>query len=84
PFMSRPPDDPATSDEAGRLAALARYAILDTPPECAFDDAVALAAQLCAAPVALVSLLDGDRQWFKARLGFAPRETGLDRSVCRF
>ncbi|CAO4184099.1 PAS domain-containing protein [Methylorubrum populi] len=85
--MSRPPDDPAApdraDDEAGRLAALARYAILDTPPESAFDDAVALAAQLCAAPTALVSLLDGDRQWFKARLGFAPRETGLDRSICR-
>ncbi|GMA75027.1 hypothetical protein GCM10025880_14440 [Methylorubrum aminovorans] len=80
--MSRPPDDLASQGEAERLAALARYDILDTPAEDAFDDAVALAAQLCAAPTALVSLLTDDRQWFKARLGFAPIETGLDRSIC--
>ena len=80
--MSRPPDDFASSGEAGRLAALARYDILDTPAEAAFDDAVTLAAQLCAAPTALVSLLTDDRQWFKARLGFASPETGLDRSIC--
>ncbi|CAO4144037.1 PAS domain S-box protein [Methylorubrum aminovorans] len=80
--MSRPPDDLASQGEAERLAALARYDILDTPAEDAFDDAVALAAQLCAAPTALVSLLTDDRQWFKARLGFAPVETGLDRSIC--
>ncbi|MEZ0250147.1 MAG: PAS domain S-box protein [Methylobacteriaceae bacterium] len=84
--MSRPPDDCPASGEAGaeaeRLAALACYGILDTPAEAAFDDAVALAAQLCATPTALVSLVTGDRQWFKARLGFAPGETGLDRSVC--
>ncbi|MCP1549735.1 MULTISPECIES: PAS domain S-box protein [Methylorubrum] len=84
--MSRPPDDCPASGEAGvqaeRLAALARYDILDTPAEVAFDDAVALAAQLCATPTALVSLVTDDRQWFKARLGFTPGETGLDRSVC--
>ena len=80
--MSRLPDDLATSGEAERLAVLARYGILDTPPEDAFDDAVALAAQLCAAPIALIGLLTSDRQWFKARLGFAPAEIGLDRSLC--
>ena len=81
--MSRPPDAFAHPPfEAERLAALDRYGILDTPAETAFDDAVALAAQLCGAPTALVSLLASDRQWFKARLGFAPGETGLDHSIC--
>jgi PAS domain S-box-containing protein len=80
--MSRPPDAPVATGPAERRAALARYGILDTPPEQDFDDAVALAAQLCAAPTALVSLVTEDRQWFKARLGFDASETGLDRSVC--
>ncbi|SDM55770.1 PAS domain S-box-containing protein [Methylobacterium phyllostachyos] len=66
-----------------RLAALAAYGILDTPPERGFDRIVHLARRLCRAPVALVSLVAGDRQWFKARSGFEPCETGLDASVCR-
>ena len=65
-----------------RLAALAETGLLDTPPEAGFDDVVALAAQACAAPVALVSLVEGNRQWFKARVGFPSCETDLDRSVC--
>ncbi|WP_132254293.1 PAS domain-containing protein [Methylobacterium segetis] len=65
-----------------RLAALARYHILDTPPEAGFDDIVLVASELCAAPVALVSLVAADRQWFKARVGFEACETGLDSSVC--
>ncbi len=65
-----------------RLAALAGYGILDTAPEQGFDDIVQLARQLCGAPVALVSLVAGDRQWFKARVGFPRDETGLDASVC--
>lgn len=67
---------------ADRLEALAGYGILDTPPEQGFDDVVQLAAQICDVPVALVSLVDRDRQWFKARIGFEPCETALDRSVC--
>jgi GAF domain-containing protein len=47
-----------------------------------FDDIVELARLTCAAPVALVSLVASDRQWFKARAGFAPCGTSLDRSVC--
>ncbi|WP_232628752.1 PAS domain S-box protein [Methylobacterium sp. Leaf118] len=78
--MRRPTDPDATE---ARLAALARYGILDTAPEPDFDDVVALATGLCAAPTALVSLVTDDRQWFKARLGFTPTETGLDRSICR-
>ncbi|SDM69689.1 PAS domain S-box-containing protein [Methylobacterium phyllostachyos] len=70
-------------DEA-RLNALDAFAILDTPPERGFDDIVHLARRLCDVPVALVSLVDRDRQWFKARAGFPPCETDLDRSVCKF
>lgn len=67
---------------ADRVAALERYAIMDTPAEQAFDDIVALAAQCCAAPVALVSLLDAERQWFKARIGFDEPETPIGEAVC--
>ena len=73
---------PDTTDPR-RLAALASYAILDTPPEAGFDDLVHLARRACRAPAALVSLVTGDRQWFKARAGFEPGETDLDRSICR-
>lgn len=67
-----------------RLAALAGYGILDTVPEMGFDDLVFLAAQACNVPVALVSLVDRDRQWFKARVNFPPCETDLNSSVCKF
>ncbi|WP_370875578.1 GAF domain-containing protein [Methylobacterium amylolyticum] len=56
--------------------------ILDTPAEPGFDGIVQLACQLCDVPVALVSLVTEDRQWFKARVGFAPSETDLNSSVC--
>ena len=68
--------------DPARLAALSSYGILDTPPEEGFDDVVLLARQLCDAPVALVSLVAADRQWFKARSGFSLCETDLDSSVC--
>ena len=74
----------ARIEEDARLAALRALDILDTPPERGFDDIVHLARRLCSAPVALVSLVDRDRQWFKARAGFPPCETDLDRSVCKF
>jgi diguanylate cyclase (GGDEF)-like protein/PAS domain S-box-containing protein len=74
---------PSTSDrEAARLAALRRFKILDTSPESAFDDLVALAGQLCGTPIALVSLVDSDRQWFKARLGLEVCETSRESSFC--
>lgn len=65
-----------------RLAALARYDILDTPPEEGFDDIVGLAAHICQTPVALISFVDEDRQWFKARIGFDECQTDLNSSVC--
>ncbi|WP_404291053.1 sensor histidine kinase [Microvirga sp. RSM25] len=68
--------------ESERLAALRSYRILDTPPEPEFDDLVQLAARACQTPVALISLIDERRQWFKAQLGLGVRETPLDRSIC--
>ncbi|WP_207541159.1 GAF domain-containing protein [Sabulicella rubraurantiaca] len=73
---------PAGVTDPQRLDALDSHGILDTPPEQGFDDIVRLATRLCAAPVALVSLVDADRQWFKARIGFPHCETDLNRSVC--
>ena len=70
-------------DDAHRLAELRSFDILDTPSEEAFDDIVALARQICDAPVALVTFVDRDRQWFKAGDGLDLRQTDLSRSVCR-
>ena len=68
--------------ETARLGALVDYAILDSPAETGFDDIVLVAKALCQTPVALVSLVDAERQWFKARVGFGPSETPLSQSVC--
>jgi len=68
--------------EARRLAALRRYDILDTPREAAFDEIVALAAEICGVPIALVSLVDEERQFFKAEIGLGVDGTPLDRSFC--
>ena len=72
---------PLPDTESQRLAALYGHQILDTPPEPVFDRVTALAAQLCKAPIALMSLVDRDRQWFKARCGSdlvqVPRAHGL-------
>jgi PAS domain S-box-containing protein len=80
--MTDPTTPPSEVVDTRRLDALRNYDILDTPPEKGFDDIVELARITCAAPVALVSLVAGDRQWFKAQSGFEPRETSLDKSVC--
>jgi rsbT co-antagonist protein RsbR len=63
-----------SSEETARLAALEQFAILDTAPEPVFDDLVQLAAQLCDAPLALLTFVAGDRQWFKSRLGIEAAE----------
>ena len=68
--------------EAERLATLRSYGILDTPPERDFDDIVKLAAQICDTPIALISLVDAHRQWFKAAFGLALGETARDIAFC--
>lgn len=70
-------------NEGDRLAALYALNVLDTAPEVGFDDIVRLATRLCSTPVALISLVETDRQWFKARVGFEPCETPIEQSVCK-
>jgi anti-sigma regulatory factor (Ser/Thr protein kinase) len=69
-------------DEAARLAALRRYRILDTDPERAFDDLTLLASRICGTPIALITLIDVDRQWFKSRVGLSMTETSRSISFC--
>lgn len=69
-------------DEERRLATLGRYDVLDTPPEQAFDDLTRLAAQVLGMPIALVSLIDRDRQWFKSRVGVEVCSTPRDQAFC--
>jgi len=73
---------PVPADEADRLCALKEFDILDTLPEQAFDDLTLLAAHICGTPVALVTLVDEDRQWFKSRVGFELEETPRYQSFC--
>jgi GAF domain-containing protein len=73
---------PKPSNESKRLKVLWQYEVLDTVPEEMFDDLTELAASICEAPIALVSLVDEDRQWFKSTQGVSLRETVRDISFC--
>lgn len=75
---------PLAQDEVERIAELHSFAIMDTPPEPRFDAIVALAAEVCGTPYALISLLDDQRQWFKARVGFDDHETPREDSFCQY
>ncbi|MEH1846882.1 MAG: sensor domain-containing diguanylate cyclase [Nostoc sp.] len=76
------PAVPLPENEAERLKALADYNILDTLPEQAFDDLTALAAYICKTPIALINLVDADRQWFKSEVGLKARETPREWAFC--
>jgi PAS domain S-box-containing protein len=75
---------PLPPDEVARIAELHSFAIMDTPPEPRFDAIVALAAELCGTPYAMITLLDDQRQWFKARVGFSDAETPREDSFCQY
>ncbi|MEO0986163.1 MAG: GAF domain-containing sensor histidine kinase [Cyanobacteria bacterium J06639_14] len=85
--IARLPQDPAfpcPANEVKRLAKLLEYDILDSLPEQRYDDLTEIAAHICGAPIALVSLLDGDHQWFKSRYGIDTTEAPREHSFCTY
>ena len=72
------------SDEQERLEALRSYNIIDTDPEPVFNDLAQLAAYVCGTPMAVVSLLDDERQWLKARVGIDLREVPREQTFCQY
>jgi two-component system, NtrC family, sensor kinase len=77
--MQKPP---VPKNENERLQALLDYTILDTPPEVRFDEIVQLASNICGTSISLISLVDSERQWFKANIGIPATETPRDISFC--
>jgi GAF domain-containing protein len=73
---------PIPHDEKARMETLRQYQILDTAAEDAFDDITNLAAEICGTPISLITLVDGDRQWFKSKVGVTLQETNRDIAFC--
>lgn len=73
---------PIPTNDARRLKVLWQYEVLDTVPEEIFDDLTELASAICESPIALISLVDESRQWFKSKVGLTASETSRDASFC--
>ncbi len=73
---------PLPPDETKRLAALRAHELLDSSAETALDDLVTLAADICGTPISLISLIDANRQWFKAKVGLSVSETSREQAFC--
>jgi hypothetical protein len=73
---------PLPTNEAERLAALKEYHILDTGTEQSYDDITTLAAHICEVPIAMISLVDEIRQWFKSKVGLDQQQTSRDVAFC--
>src|SRR4051812_4448482 len=73
---------PLPSNENERIRALKDYQVLDTEVEKEYQDLIQIASRICDVPIALVSLIDQHRQWFKARLGLDAEETPRDVAFC--
>src|SRR6267154_5168320 len=73
---------PIPKNEKKRLEVLWQYEILDTVPEQVFDDLTELAASICESPIAMITLVDEKRQWFKSKVGVSLNETSRDISFC--
>ncbi|MBL0737594.1 response regulator [Flavobacterium sp. GN10] len=77
-------DYPIPENELQRLAALKRYNILDTLPDDAFDDATRLVSYICGVPIAHISFIDEDRQWFKSEIGIGVSEVPREITFCNY
>lgn len=77
-------DYPIPDNELQRLAALKRYNILDTLPDDAFDDATRLVSYICGVPIAHISFIDENRQWFKSEIGVGVSEVPREISFCNY